>query len=64
MAKSADAADLKSVGLKWLWEFKSPSGHHRINELPLYCNLICAGLVGDLVGDRISSIRSATSFRN
>ena len=28
MAKSADAADLKSVGLKWLWEFKSPSGHH------------------------------------
>ncbi len=28
MAKSADAADLKSVGLQWLWEFKSPSGHH------------------------------------
>jgi hypothetical protein len=23
----ADAADLKSVGLKWLWGFKSPSGH-------------------------------------
>jgi hypothetical protein len=33
MAKSADAADLKSVGLKWLWGFKSPSGHHRINNL-------------------------------
>ena len=27
MAKLADAADLKSVGLKWLWGFKSPSGH-------------------------------------
>jgi hypothetical protein len=28
MAKSADAADLKSAGRKRLWEFKSPSGHH------------------------------------
>jgi hypothetical protein len=27
MAKSADAADLKSAGPKGLWEFKSPSGH-------------------------------------
>ena len=27
MAKSADAADLKSAGRKRLWEFKSPSGH-------------------------------------
>jgi hypothetical protein len=23
-----NAKHLKSVGLKWLWEFKSPSGHH------------------------------------
>ena len=28
MAKSADAADLKSAVLKWTWGFKSPSGHH------------------------------------
>jgi hypothetical protein len=28
MAKSADAADLKSADPKGLWEFKSPSGHH------------------------------------
>jgi hypothetical protein len=27
MAKSADAADLKSVALRWVWGFKSPSGH-------------------------------------
>jgi hypothetical protein len=27
MAKSADAADLKSAGRKRLWGFKSPSGH-------------------------------------
>jgi hypothetical protein len=33
MAKSADAADLKSAGPKGLWEFKSPSGHHKINSL-------------------------------
>jgi hypothetical protein len=29
MAKSADAADLKSAGPQGLWGFKSPSGHHR-----------------------------------
>jgi integrase len=29
MAKLADAADLKSVGLQWLWGFKSPSGHQQ-----------------------------------
>ncbi|MEA2542093.1 MAG: hypothetical protein QOH35_3459, partial [Acidobacteriaceae bacterium] len=29
MAKSADAADLKSAGRKRLWEFKSPSGHQK-----------------------------------
>ena|SRR5579862_2118320 len=28
MAKSADAADLKSAGPQGLWGFKSPSGHH------------------------------------
>jgi hypothetical protein len=35
MAKSADAADLKSAGRKRLWEFKSPSGHqdHPLNML-------------------------------
>jgi hypothetical protein len=33
MAKSADAADLKSAGPKGLWEFKSPSGHHRIRDI-------------------------------
>ena len=33
MAKLADAADLKSAGLYRPWGFKSPSGHHRINEL-------------------------------
>ena len=27
MAKLADAADLKSVALRWVWGFKSPSGH-------------------------------------
>src|SRR5690349_10698876 len=30
MAKLADAADLKSAGLKRLWGFKSPSRHHSI----------------------------------
>ena len=29
MAKSADAADLKSAVLKRTWGFKSPSGHHK-----------------------------------
>jgi hypothetical protein len=33
MAKLADAADLKSVALEWVWGFKSPSGHHIINDL-------------------------------
>ena len=33
MAKSADAADLKSAGRKGLWEFKSPSGHHRVRDM-------------------------------
>jgi hypothetical protein len=32
MAKSADAADLKSAGRKRLWGFKSPSGHQRIRD--------------------------------
>ena len=36
MAKSADAADLKSAGPKGLWGFKSPSGHHRINYLAIF----------------------------
>ncbi len=29
MAKSADAADLKSADSKGLWGFKSPSRHHQ-----------------------------------
>ena len=29
MAKSADAADLKSADLYGSWGFKSPSGHHK-----------------------------------
>ena len=33
MAKLADAADLKSADLNRSWGFKSPSGHHRINNL-------------------------------
>jgi len=33
MAKSADAADLKSADLYRSWGFKSPSGHHIINNL-------------------------------
>jgi len=33
MAKSADAADLKSADPQGLWGFKSPSGHHKINNL-------------------------------
>ena len=34
MAKSADAADLKSAGAYPPWGFKSPSGHHnRIHNL-------------------------------
>src|ERR1700739_113856 len=33
MAKSADAADLKSAGAYPPWGFKSPSGHHRIDGL-------------------------------
>ena len=33
MAKLADAADLKSAGLNRSWGFKSPSGHHKINNL-------------------------------
>ena len=32
MAKSADAADLKSAGRKRLWEFKSPSGHQTARQ--------------------------------
>ncbi len=37
MAKLADAADLKSADLYRSWGFKSPSGHHIINNL--YKNL-------------------------
>src|SRR6202041_4210551 len=33
MAKLADAADLKSVALRWVWGFKSPSGHQIIKAL-------------------------------
>ena len=33
MVKSADTADLKSVATKVAWGFKSPSGHHIINNL-------------------------------
>ncbi len=33
MAELADAADLKSADSNRSWGFKSPSGHHRINEL-------------------------------
>jgi hypothetical protein len=33
MAKSADAADLKSAGDYPPWGFKSPSGHHKTKEL-------------------------------
>ena len=33
MAKSADAADLKSAGDNPPWGFKSPSGHQKIKEL-------------------------------
>src|SRR5271165_1416880 len=36
MAKSADAADLKSADPQGLWGFKSPSGHH-----PNQCNFMC-----------------------
>jgi hypothetical protein len=40
MAKSADAADLKSADPQGLWGFKSPSGHHRINILySKFCGL-------------------------
>jgi hypothetical protein len=38
MAKLADAADLKSADLYRSWGFKSPSGHHRINELDRLLN--------------------------
>jgi hypothetical protein len=37
MAKSADAADLKSAGPQGLWGFKSPSGHHKIKKLYANC---------------------------
>jgi hypothetical protein len=33
MAKSADAADLKSADPQGLWGFKSPSGHHQMRKL-------------------------------
>jgi hypothetical protein len=33
MAKLADAADLKSADLYRSWGFKSPSGHHKTNNL-------------------------------
>jgi hypothetical protein len=33
MAKSADAADLKSAALNSAWGFKSPSGHHIPKDL-------------------------------
>ena len=36
MAKSADAADLKSAGPKGLWGFKSPSGHHKVSDLSIF----------------------------
>ncbi len=36
MAKSADAADLKSAGAYPPWGFKSPSGHQKIKELLEY----------------------------
>ena len=35
MAKLADAADLKSAGLHRSWGFKSPSGHHKIDNSQL-----------------------------
>jgi hypothetical protein len=38
MAKSADAADLKSVALRWVWGFKSPSGHH----ISRIASIVCA----------------------
>ena len=38
MAKSADAADLKSADPKGLWGFKSPSRHH-LTQLEAYLNL-------------------------
>jgi hypothetical protein len=33
VAKSADAADLKSADPRGLWGFKSPPGHHRDSSL-------------------------------
>jgi hypothetical protein len=44
MAKSADAADLKSAGRKRLWEFKSPSGHHIFDNLALISFSYCCSL--------------------
>ncbi len=37
MAKLADAADLKSADPYRSWGFKSPSGHHIINNLQMIC---------------------------
>ena len=41
MAKSADAADLKSADPKGLWEFKSPSGH-QVYPVKMRVNLLVA----------------------
>lgn len=34
VAESVDARDLKSLGMKILWGFKSPRPHHRLLREP------------------------------
>jgi hypothetical protein len=53
MAKSADAADLKSAGAYPPWGFKSPSGHQKIKELvtktAIYFEVAVFGLMAVLM---------------
>jgi hypothetical protein len=58
MVKSADTADLKSADLNRSWGFKSPSGHHIINDLrSILCihSMSSFTLVAVLVAVRSSS---------
>ena len=40
MAKLADAADFKSVALRWVWGFKSPSGHQSNRRYVIQFNFL------------------------
>jgi hypothetical protein len=63
MAKLADAADLKSAGLNRPWGFKSPSGHHcmeqpRASRLRWYWSALSCRVLGPSAALGISAAGS------